>query len=263
MASLIDLHNHILPGVDDGAVSLEESVEIARQFVSEGVTRIAATPHLDPERHNGASAPVVHSKVVDVRLALASEGVELEVGPGNELYLTPDSPEIVRRGEVSKLGDGNYLLVEVSLASASRPLFLDEIAFQLELAGCSVILAHPERYAFVQRDVAALDELRDRGVAMQVTAPALLGEYGENVRRTAEKLLRRGTYTLGASDRHHPTPGRSLAAMHERIAELVDVETADLLLCENPARVLADRPLIEPESTDDRRGQFFARLLRR
>jgi protein-tyrosine phosphatase len=263
MGSLIDLHNHILPGVDDGAATLEESVDIARQFLSEGVTRIAATPHLDPERHNGAPADIVQRKVADVRHALAAAGVDLDVAPGNELYLVPDAPNMVRRGDVAKLGDGSYLLIEISLASASRPLFLDETAFQLELAGCSVILAHPERYGFVQRDVSAVDDLRDRGVAMQLTAPALLGEYGGAIRRTAEKLLRRGAYTLGASDRHHPLPGRSLAALHERIASLVDIDTADLLLSENPARVLADRPLIEPEGSDDERKPFFARLIGR
>jgi protein-tyrosine phosphatase len=263
MASFIDLHNHILPGVDDGATTLDESVEIARQFVAEGVTTVAATPHLDPERRNGPDVPTVLRGVARVREALEGAGIPLEVVPGNELYLVPEAPEIVQRGTVCKLGESSYLLVELSLASNSRPLFLDDTVFRLQLGGCSVILAHPERYAFVQRDVAALDELRDRGVALQLTAPALLGEYGGPIRRTAEKLLRRGAYMLASSDRHHPGPNRSLAALHDRITGMINEETADLLLSENPARVLSDRPLLEVEGIDEEKSSFFSRLLGR
>jgi protein-tyrosine phosphatase len=263
MAELIDLHNHILPGVDDGAATLAESVDIARQFVSEGVTRVAATPHLNPERHAGVGAEQVRRKVDEVRTALADAGVPLDVVPGNELYLVPAAPEIAKRGDVSTLGESRYLLVELSLLASGRPLFFDDTVFRLGLEEFGVILAHPERYSFVQRDISVLDEARDRGVILQLTAPALLGEYGREVRRVAEQLLRRGAYALAASDRHHPGATRSLAAMHERIAEVCDTDTADLLLCENPARVLNDAPMQEPQVSASSRPSLLDRLLGR
>jgi protein-tyrosine phosphatase len=260
---MIDLHNHILPGLDDGAAHLKESLDIARQFVSEGVTRVAATPHLDPERGNGAPAPVVREKVAQVRAAVEDVGLNLDVLPGHELYLVPEAPDLLRAGDVSTLGDGRFVLVELSLVSGERPLYLDDTIFRLQLDGYSVILAHPERYGFVQRNVAALDELVGRGVALQATAPALLGEYGGGIRRAAERLLRRGSYSLASSDRHHPGPARSLAQTHERIRSLTNVDTADLLLCGNPARVLDDRPLQEPDVNADERSSFFGRLFSR
>jgi protein-tyrosine phosphatase len=260
MASLIDLHNHILPGVDDGAADLAESLAIARQFVSEGVCRVAATAHLDPERGNGADAATVRRLTEEVRAVVIGEGIDLEVLPGNELYLTPEAPDLLQNGMVSPLGDSSYVLVELSLQSGTRPLFLDDTVFRIELAGYSVILAHPERYGFVQRDASSLDDLVDRGVALQLTAPALLGEYGSRVKATAKELLSRGSYALAASDRHHPGANRSLSALHERIREQTDMDTADLLLCHNPARVLAGSVLHPPEIVERPKSSLFERL---
>ncbi|HEX8990729.1 MAG TPA: CpsB/CapC family capsule biosynthesis tyrosine phosphatase [Anaerolineales bacterium] len=259
---MIDLHNHIMPGVDDGAADLSESLEIARQFVREGVHRIAATPHLDPERKNGIAAPAVRAALPELTAAIKDAGIDLEVVAGNELYLTPDALTLVEKGMVATLGDSRFLLVEVSLLSARRPPYLDDVLFKLQVGGYQPIFAHPERYPFVDRDVTALDDLLERGIFLQLTAASLLGEYGPHVRSTAERLLRRGAYALGASDRHHPEQKRSLAIMHDRIAELTDGEIADLLLSTNPSRVLADETLIVPPLHEPEPQGWLGRLLR-
>jgi protein-tyrosine phosphatase len=259
---VIDLHNHILPGVDDGAADLTESVEIARQFLSEGVTRVAATPHLNPERGTGPTVDEVRKKVDDLRQALASRAVDLMIVTGNELYLVPEAPDLLEAGSVCTLGEGHYVLVEVSLLARERPLFLDDTIFRLQLAGYVVILAHPDRYPFVLRDTHSLDGLLERGVVLQLTAPSLLGHYGAPVRRAAEGLLRAGSYALAASDRHHPGVDRSLSDLHRRIAALTDDPTADLLLRDNPARVLADERLEVPTPVLYQ-PSLFDRLLRR
>jgi protein-tyrosine phosphatase len=142
-----------------------------------------------------------------------------------------------------------------------RPVYLDDLVFQMQLAGYTVILAHPERYRFVQQDLPSVGPLVDRGVMLQATAPALLGEYGPTVKRTAERLLQRGFYALAASDRHHPGPLRSLATMHSRVAALMNVDLADLLLCENPRRVLDGQSVIPPDRMDiPARKGFFDRF---
>jgi protein-tyrosine phosphatase len=263
---LVDLHNHILYGVDDGAAELEESLDIARQFVSEGVTRIAATPHYkadNPPERRGADAQIVRSKVAELQPALDDAGIALSVLPGNEIYLTPESPDLLTAGRVCSLGGGTTALVELSLMSGKRPLYLDDLIFRLQLAGYQVVLAHPERYGFVEKDTSALDTLVQGGLLLQLTAPALLGDYGGGIRRTAERLLRRGCYSLAASDRHHPGTNRSLAALHERLTQSIDGETADLLLCENPARVLDSEPVIQAELSTDTGSSLFGRMLGR
>ena len=257
---MIDLHNHILPGVDDGAVGLDESLDIARQFVAEGVTCVAATPHLDPLNGNGAPPPVVDEQLHRVRRALADAGIPLEVWRGQELFLTPEAPDLLERGAALCLGDSEAVLVEVSMVAHRRPVYMDETLFRMQLAGYIPVLAHPERYPFVTRDPGALDDLISRGIFLQLTAGPLLGEKGGQIRRTAERLLRRGAYALAASDRHHPGPERSLAEMHARIAELVDSDAADLLLTTNPRRLLDGLELLMPPRVEAEQRSFLGRI---
>lgn len=256
---MIDLHNHILPALDDGAVDIDESLEIARQFVSEGVSTVAATPHLNLS----STAPVHYGAVAHalegVRDALGRENIPLEVVQGQEVYLVPDVLPALEAGEVYTLGGSRSVLIE--LPFDIRPIYLDDLVFGIQLAGFTLILAHPERYRFVQRDLSSVEPLVDRGVLLQATAPGLMGEYGATVQRTAEGLLQGGLYALAASDRHHPGPLRSLSLMHDRIAALTSADMANLLLRENPRRVLTGVPVIEPERTKiPRKGNILDRL---
>ncbi|MBV9282183.1 MAG: phosphotransferase, partial [Chloroflexi bacterium] len=190
-------------------------------------------------------------------------GIELEVVPGNELYLTPDAPSLLAEGHVASLGDGRSVLVELSLVADRPPLFLDDVLFRLQVDGYFPVLAHPERYPFVQRDVSIVERWVEQGVTLQVTAPSLLGEYGTVIRRTAEAALRRNAYALAASDRHHPGAGRSLAKLHGRIADLTDASVANLLLADNPRRVLTGQPTIPPQHRPPDPAGLLGRLFNR
>ncbi|GAC1444184.1 MAG: tyrosine protein phosphatase [Chloroflexota bacterium] len=235
---MIDLHNHILPGVDDGAVDLAESLHIARQFAAEGVTIIAATPHLDPLRGRGPDAATAREMTNNLQQAVWSADIDLTIVPGHELFLTPEAPSLLVNNVALCLGRGRSVLVEVSLTASERPLYLDHTLFRLQLDGFQPIVAHPERYGFVRHDSSSVDELVSRGIAFQLTAPSLLGEYGASTRRLSEELLAKGVYALASSDRHHPGSHRSLKALHQRLADIGGENAADLLLKENPARLL-------------------------
>jgi len=257
---VIDLHNHILPGLDDGAADLAESVAIARRFAGEGVQTIAATPHFNPHRQEDV-ALLVRECVSRVRAALEDEGISLTVVPGNEILLTPDVPGMLERGACLPLGGGSGVLVECPFDL--RPPFLEDTLFTLQLAGYQPLLAHPERYTFVQRDPSVLDDVVDRGIVLQLTAPSLLGEYGGRVRRTAHALLERGLYACAASDRHHPTPGRSLFDLPAQLAQLLSPTSADLLLRENPRRVLEGQPVERLPAAKLQNAGLFERLFSR
>jgi protein-tyrosine phosphatase len=247
--------------LDDGAHDLEESIEIARQFSREGVDRIAATPHVDAMRGTGPPRADIQLHVTRLCDTLTAAGIGLDVVAGCELYLTPDAPAWLRSGRATPLGGSNAVLVECSFND--RPLYLEDTLFQLQLAGYRPILAHPERYAFVQRDLSLVDDLVRREVSLQLTAPSLLGEYGARVRRVAERLLQSGAYALAASDRHHPGSDRSLAALHERLMRLTDHDVADLLLRGNPAAVLEGKPLVQPDPPVAPRESYLGRFWRR
>lgn len=257
---MIDLHNHILPGVDDGAADLDESLAIARAFVAEGVCAVTATPHQDPMHGRGITGPEVGTRVVALSAALREAGIPLALLPGMELLLTPDAPGLLQAGTACGLAGSSWVLVELPPTTIERPLYLDDTLFHLQLAGYRPILAHPERYGFVQRDPGTLDALVDRGAVAQVTAPALLGEYGRTIRKTAAQLVRNGSCALAASDRHHPGPARSLARLHAVISTIASPQTADLMLSLNPSRVLQNEEL-EPPSPSERRKRRFGFLV--
>lgn len=260
LGAVIDLHNHILPGLDDGAADIAESLEIARQFVSEGVTAVAATPHLNPVAEARVERRMVERALQQVQEAVAREGIALEITGGHEVYLVPEVLPLLEEEQVVPLGGTKTLLVE--LPFEVRPLYLDDLVFQIQLMGYSLILAHPERYRYVQREPTSLAPLVERGVTLQVTAPALLGEYGATVRQTAETLLQAGLVALAGSDRHHPGQLRSLALARERITALTDESLADLTLTENPRRILQGQAAIPPEEswTPRRKRSFFDRF---
>lgn len=241
---MIDLHNHILPGVDDGSADLAESLEIARQFVSEGVEVVAATPHLDPLLGNGVESVAVHQLVGQVQDAVRTEGIPLQILPGNELFLTPEAPDLLGAGRVATLASTNYVLIEVGFEQ--RPLYLEDTIFRIQSAGFRPILAHPERYAFVRSHDEMVEHLLAADVPLQLTAPSILGDYGRAVRTRALCLLRDGAYTLLSSDRHHSGPARSLVDARRVVAEVVGEDTAHLLTVDNPHRVLQGRELLRP-----------------
>jgi protein-tyrosine phosphatase len=258
---VIDLHNHILPGQDDGAADLEESLEIARQFVFEGVVQVAATPHRNIEKNEGIPAEDTQGLVTELQAALDAAEVPLQVVPGAELLLIPEAASLLENGTVASLDESKAVLVELSLMASTPPLYMDAALFELQLAGFQPVLAHPERYPFVQRNRHAFDALASRGIVFQLTAPALLGDYGGGIKRTAEALLKAGLYATAASDRHHPGPSRSLAETRQRISHLVGADQATLLLETNPARLLRDEPVIFPPRQEPMPG-LFTRIFR-
>lgn len=260
---MIDLHNHLLPGLDDGARDLEESVQIARRFVEEGVIEVAVTPHLDPLHQRGATPDRIARVLEEVRGEVTSRQLDLGLHRGQEVFLTPEIVQLLKSGAALPLGRSTYVLVEVSLIALERPAYLDQTLFEMQLAGYRPILGHPERYPFIQREPAAAVELTARGVALQLTAPSLLGEYGSRVRRTSEQLLRLGAYALAASDRHHPGPARSLTTLRARLEKSFGPELSDVLLETNPKRVLGDLPLISCDPLPPRRRFSVTGMFRR
>lgn len=243
MPDFTELHLHLLPGVDDGPQSDEESLDLARQLVASSVTRCVVTPHFNAWNPNLlANLDEVKAAVTELNTLLADNAINLEVHPGAEHFLTPELIDLVQKGAAPLLGPGPYILVEFPFDN--RPLYADDLLYQLGLLGLIPVLAHPARYAWVQTNPDAVEKLVDGGVHLQLTAGSLSGQYGPRVKRTAEHILHRGWYSLPGSDIHHPGQPRSLADMYETVMSLGDEATAQLLLVENPRRVLTGEPLL-------------------
>jgi protein-tyrosine phosphatase len=195
---VIDLHSHILPGLDDGPATMEGSLALARAAVDAGTRTILATPHINDDRSIDAAR--VAAKLELLRPALAAAEIPLEVLPGGEIAMwrLGDLDDAALR--TLALGGGPYLLVESPFSpaiGAFEPLVLDLLG-----RGHRVLLAHPERCPAFHRDPERLQRLVDAGVLVQITAGSMTGGFGSTVRRLTATMLRTGVVHVVASDAH-------------------------------------------------------------
>ena len=197
MAS-IDLHAHILPGVDDGPRDLEGSLAFARAAVAAGTVELAATPHVNERRF--IAPEDIAPRVAELQRELAQASIPLRLRTGGEIALNRlwdlTDAQLARLG----LGGGPYLLLESPFAAHAADF--DPVIHETRARGYDVLLAHPERSPGFQRDPGRLRQLVTAGVLVQVTAGALLGDFGERVRQFSLKLLGENLVHVIASDAH-------------------------------------------------------------
>jgi protein-tyrosine phosphatase len=236
MRSVIDLHCHLLPGIDDGPEDLGGTLAMAQRHVKAGVTTVAATPHVAWDMPNDAAT--IAQRLADVRMALAAAKIPLEVVRGAEI----DVHEAMRLTDEQlrqlALGDGPWLLIEAPLRSGVAML---PAVHELLDRGHRVLIAHPERSPLFQQDPEALRTLVDAGAATQLTASSFAGRFGRTVRDYAERMLEAGLVHSVASDAHDTLrrpPGIAAPLADAGLAELVP-----LLAHEVPAAILAGDPL--------------------
>lgn len=240
---MIDLHSHILPELDDGAQSLRESLAMARMAVDSGVTAMVATPHCvnDQSRNVYAAWQLLWE-------ALQENGIPLKLFPGMEIFGTPDTAKLLREGKLFTLNGSHYPLIEFSFHSAGEEE--TRILNSVCESGFRPIVAHPERYAYVQHDPEILNDWLRMGCLLQVNRGSLLGRFGRYAQEMAMELVGRGFATVIASDAHSP---RVRTPWMEDVRQLLSAEfspqCARTLLLDNPQKILKDEQLspAEPE----------------
>ena len=195
---MVDLHSHILPGIDDGAPDMETSIAMARTAAADGIRVMVATPHISFEYEVDPND--VGRRVGELNLALARSEVPLAVLPGGEIALTRLAALEAPALRMLSLGAGPYLLVETPYAGAAP--FLEEVLFDLDLRGFRTIIAHPERCAMFENDRDRLERLVERGVLCSVNAGSMAGQFGRRVRDFVVHLFRSGLVHNVASDAH-------------------------------------------------------------
>jgi protein-tyrosine phosphatase len=249
---VIDLHCHLLPGVDDGPETMRETVAMARIAIADGLETICCTPHVMSRYANTAAR--VEEGVARVREALAAAEVPLTVLPGAEIshHQVPRLGDEELRG-LTLGGGGRWLLVEMPFRG--WPLELPGLVRDLEIRGFGTILAHPERAESVQLAPDRMRDLIGRGALVQLTASSLTGEHGARARRTAESLLAAGMAHLLASDGHGA--GWRPPMLSEGLARAADLlgrsrEEVAWTVEAGPRLVVAGEPVRPPRLTPTR-----------
>lgn len=252
---MIDLHCHILPGVDDGPQSIEESLALARVSARAGTCTIVATPHVSSRYHNDLAT--IARGVEQVNEALAAESCAIEVLPGAEIAASRVSELDPEELNGMTLGGGPWLLLEPPFTPVATGF--DEIGYSLMRRGLRVVIAHPERCAGFHRDTAMLGDLVRTGAITSITAGSLAGRFGERVRRFAMKLMDEDMVHNVASDAHDEIARRpgiaaeiesvGLGELREWLTELV------------PASILSGDPIpARPAFRTRRRRRLLSRL---
>lgn len=195
-----DMHSHILPGIDDGSRDMETSVELIKGMKYLGYKKLIATPHIMWDMYRN-TPEIIMGKLDEVRKAVKDEGVDIELHAAAEYFLDEHVEDLLRKKEQLLTISGNKVLVEFSLAFPS--MNIKDILFEMQMQGYQPIIAHPERYIYLQRNKEFYQELKDIGCMFQLNLLSLGGHYGKSVSELGQYLLKNEFYDLVGTDLHH------------------------------------------------------------
>jgi protein-tyrosine phosphatase len=236
---MLDLHCHLLPGLDDGAVDLAMALEMARIAADDGIAVIACTPHIYPGLYEN-TAPGIRAAVQSLQAELDAQGIPLRLVEGADTHLEPGLAASVAAGRVPTLAGSRYLLLEPPHHVA--PPRFEETVFELSMAGLVPVITHPERLSWIEDSYPMFRRLLAAGAWMQVTAGSLTGRFGHRPQYWAERMLGEGMVHVLATDAHHPRRRPPLLAeAREAAARALGAEEAVHLVATRPLGIVANR----------------------
>lgn len=236
---MIDIHSHLLYGIDDGSRSIVESAYIIKSLSEIGYTDIILTPHFI----NSSSYMSTRENNLDLldrlKVELVKHQIPVNLYLGNEIYIDSDIIKLFKEGIISSLNDSKYLLIELPM-SGENEIYYD-VFLDLINMGYKVVLAHPERYISFQKDFNKVYELKEIGVLFQCNVGSILGDYGSHAKKTIKRLLKEHLITFMGTDIHHKKENYNFAEKaKKRFSKyLTEDEINDIF--ENNARKLLNK----------------------
>ena len=202
-----DMHSHLIPGIDDGAKDTESSLRMIKGFIELGYKKLVTTPHVLWEIYPNTSEIIVQG-VEELKAAVAKEGLVIELHAAAEYFMDEHFEEALRKKTPLLCINNNMVLVEFSMVTA--PFELQKIIFEMQMQEYQPVLAHPERYTYLNRNRSIFEDLKTAGCLFQLNLLSLTGYYGRSVQELAEYLLKNNYYELAGTDLHHPQQLSSL-----------------------------------------------------
>lgn len=236
---MIDVHSHVLPGIDDGARNMDMSIQMLRKAEQEGTEAVVMTPHFC-RGYGEASSVQVRELTERLKEQMKHEGISLELHPGQEVFLTDSTIRDLEQGIIMGINDTRYMLVELPMDEI--PKHAMEVLYELRVRGMKPMLAHPERYAYVMKDVTVLNRFIEEGCLFQLNSGSIEGVFGKEVRNTAETLLKSGAYCFLGSDAH--STGRRTTGLREAAAIMEKLQKGSVdVMMENSRKMLKGEEL--------------------
>ena len=198
---MIDVHSHLIFGVDDGCKTIDESIDILKGLYNMGITDTIITPHYINETNYVSPKLTNLKKLVEIKERLIKENININVYLGNEVYIDKQISQCVKQNKICTLNNTEYILIELPMSGIYTDYI--DIFSNLINEGFKVILAHPERYTAFQNDFNKVYELKDIGVLFQCNLGSILGEYGKEAKKTIKRLLKEDLIYMIGTDIHH------------------------------------------------------------
>ncbi|MCP5002103.1 MAG: capsular biosynthesis protein [Hyphomicrobiales bacterium] len=239
---MIDLHSHILPFMDDGSASIDDSISMAKLAVADGITFMACTPHVIPGMYDNDTQEIRFA-IRNLQRTLYDQGIALELALGADVHIAPDLPVTLGTEFIPTLNGTRYFLFEPT--HHVLPPRLEELSARLLNVGFIPIITHPERLSWIVQHYHIIERLNEMGCLMQITAGSVTGAFGKTVRYYTERLLDEGRVDIIASDAHN-TNSRPpiLSKARDIVAGRLGIEAATSMVLGRPAQILANRTVV-------------------
>lgn len=240
---ILDMHTHVIPGVDDGAGTMDESLQMLRNAAASNVSAVVATPHCNvPPAWENYDSEDFRERLLELRQRAAREQIPVQIIAGAEVRVTEELPALLRQKKIMTINAGRYVLVEF-LPWTDEGFFLEQLE-RIRRQGYVPLVAHPERYGAVGRDPSIVGQWLDMGCHIQLTAGSLQGKFGTEARRAAEYLLRNDMTACVASDAHGANRRTNfLMDVYDHLTLQYSKSYAQALMWETPLRICAGEQL--------------------
>ncbi len=239
---MIDFHSHIIPNIDDGSTSMKDTINMINEARQAGFTEIISTSHYIQKYYDLDCFE--REKMLDIIKKKVSEKneVNIKLYLGSEIYFTPEIIELIKNKKASTINNTRYLLFELPMNT--KPLFVKEMVYELMQNGYIPIIAHPERYTYVQENIQYIEELAGMGALFQSNYGSIIGMYGNSAKKTLKKLLKNNLISFLGSDVHktgqiYPKIPKAL----KKLRKILSAEELEKLTTLNAQKVLKDEDL--------------------
>lgn len=236
MTLIYDIHNHLIPGVDDGAQDLDESITMIKQYIESGYSGVVTSSHYDKGRYLVTRDKVLEG-IEKIKNRLIEENISFELYPGNEIQIDSSSIADIKAGKVLRLNETRYVLCELPMQT--KPLYAKQIFYEMQLEGWTPIIAHPERYEYVRKNPDWLLEFIKSGCLVQINLSSI---FNPALRDIARKLLDRNMVHIIATDAHQSDWRKPYVKEElDQLKDLIGQDRFDTYLSVNPQKVINDQ----------------------
>lgn len=246
---MIDIHSHILPGIDDGAKTIEESLKIIEEAKAVGFTKIITTPHYLEDRFN-----VEEEKRIKLIKSISEKEKDIKIEIGNEIYANPKILSFIEQKKASTLANSRYVLFEIPFRD--KIVYFNQMVDDLKRNGYLLIIAHPERYEIVMQNPKIVEEWKKRGIYLQCNYESIIGRYGKQSKKLMKLFLKHKLVDFLGSDVHRIGTYEKVAISISKIKEIVNDEYFEKLSKLNQEKVINNEK-IEIEEWDEIKKTIF------